>query len=121
MMNRMSAVALPARTRPGRRRTIGLLVALFVLWLAVGVARAPTIAAAAFNSLESPNLATDVTATPIPIVPPFFIVSTAGRVWLGPDVGSIHTLGYLSAQFFLVEPFTGWTINLSQLGLAPSA
>jgi hypothetical protein len=121
MMNRMSAVALPARPTWGRRRTIGLLVGLLVIWLVVGIIRAPRLAAAAFSSLEAPNAATDVMATPIPIVPPFFIVSTAGRVWLGPDVGSIHTSGYVSAQFFLVEPFTGWTINLSQLGLAPSA
>jgi hypothetical protein len=117
----MSAVALPTRTTSGRGRPVGLLVALLVLWLAGGIVRAPGLVAAAFSSLESPNPTTDVTATPIPVVPPFFIVSTTGRVWLGPDLGSTHTPASVSAQLSLVAPFTGWTINLSQLGLGPSA
>jgi hypothetical protein len=86
-----------------------------VLWLVVGILRSPSIGADAFAAFEAPRTISAATTTIFPGIPPFFIVQVQATVT---EPGGAS---YTSAQFLLVEPFTGWTLNISGVGLAPSA
>jgi hypothetical protein len=86
-------------------------VAVVALWVIVGLVRGPSLAAAAFAAFESPRT---VSVTQTTTIPPFLVQVQA-------TVTEPGGASYPSAQVFLVEPFTGWWVNLSQIGLAPSA
>ncbi len=104
--------AVPGTKSTGRRRrgTIAaLVVAAFVLWLIIGVVRAPSLGAAAFAAFEAPRTVSAIQTTSMPL-----IVSVQGTVTEATGTW------YTSSQIFLIEPLTGWWLNLSQLGIAPS-
>jgi hypothetical protein len=103
-------------TRVPRRRQVAFVApVLVVLWLVVGILRSPSIGADAFAAFEAPRTISAATTTIFPGIPPFFIVQVQATVT---EPGGAS---YTSAQFLLVEPFTGWTLNISGVGLAPSA
>ena len=111
----MQTVAPSAWSRPvrrGRGRAIALLVfALIALWVVAALLRGPTLAADAFAAFESPRA---VSATQTTTILPF-VVQVQGTVTEA--TGNWYT----SSQVFLIEPLTGWWLNLSQAGVAPSA
>ncbi len=100
---------------PRRRQVAFVALVLVALWLVVGFLRSPSIGADALAAFEAPRTISSATTTTFPAIPPFFIVQVQATVT---ETGGAS---YTSAQFFLVEPFTGWTLNLSGVGLAPSA
>jgi hypothetical protein len=113
----MATVARRTTSPPVPRRPQVALVALaFVaLWLVVGFVRGPAIGVDGLAAFEAPRTISAATTTTFPALPPFFIVQVQATVT---EPGGA---AYTSAQFLLVEPFTGWTVNLSGAGLAPSA
>lgn len=110
-----SSVA-PSPVRSTRRGRVALfIIAAIAAWLVVGFLRGPTIGADAYAASESGKRASHVQTTTFPAVPPFFLEQVEGTVT--ESTGAYYT----SVQFFIVEPITGWSINLSRAGLAPSA
>jgi hypothetical protein len=111
-MQTIAAGAWSKSTRRGRGRPIAVVVlAVVVLWLVVGLIRGPSLAAAAFAAFESPRTVSVIQTTTIP---PFVVQVEA-------TVTEPGGASYPSSQVFFIEPFTGWWVNLSQIGLAPSA
>ena len=110
-----ATLARRRETIPRRRRAALWAVGFVVLWLAIGFLRGPALGADAMAAFENPRLVTAVTTTTFPAIPPFMLVQVQATVT---EPGGAF---YTSAQLFLVEPFTGWTVNLSSVGLAPSA
>jgi hypothetical protein len=100
---------------PRRRHVAFVALVLVALWLAVGFLRSPSIGVDGLSAFETPRTISAATTTTFPAIPPFFIVQVQATVT---EPGGA---AYTSSQFLLVEPFTGWTINLSGAGLAPSA
>lgn len=96
-------------------RRVVVVLAMIVGWLVVGFVRAPGFAITAEAGFESPQVVSNVRTTTFPAIPPFMLVQVEAAV--GDPTGA----AYASSQVYLVEPFTGWSLNLSHLGLAPSA
>lgn len=99
-----------------RGRWIGVILAIVFAWLVIGFVRAPGIATSAEVAFESGQVA-GIKTTTFPALPPFMLVQVEAGV-VTPGGGDAT---YVSSQVYLVEPFTGWAINLSHLGFAPSA
>jgi hypothetical protein len=100
---------------PRRRQVALVALVLVALWLVIGFVRSPSIGVDGLATFEAPRTISAATTTTSPFIPPFFIVQIQATVT---EPGGA---AYTSAQFVLVEPFTGWTIDLSGAGLAPSA
>jgi hypothetical protein len=110
-MQTIAAGAWSGSARRWRRRQIAVVaVTVVAIWVLVGLVRGPSLAAAAFAAFESPRTVSVVQTTTIP---PFVVEVQA-------TVTEPRGASYPSAQVFFVEPFTGWWVNLSQIGLAPS-
>jgi hypothetical protein len=105
----------PSPTTASWMRRLGLLVAIVGAWLVVGFLRAPGLAANAETVFESPQVVSNIRTTTFPALPPFMVVQVEATI------GGPSGPAYASSQTYLIEPFTGWFVNLSHLGLAPSA
>lgn len=83
------------------------LIALVLLgaWLVAGFTRGPRLAAAAFAPSGALRV-DDLETTAVPFVPPFFLAHARGEAYEGARFWN------LEAQYFLVEPLSGWTIAL---------
>ncbi len=110
-----SGVREHPRAAFGRRAWIVLVVLVVIgLWLILGFARGPELATASFTAFEAHQV-DQVQATALPAIPPFFLAQVQGEIYLGDRMWSA------ASRFYLVEPVTGWTLDLSAMGLAPSA
>ena len=91
-----------------RRRTLAIVVAALVVWLAIGAIRAPSVARDYFAHAHG----TEATVSnvelrgAIPLVPPFWGVSVDGDVREPQMTGP----GYKSAMLLCIEPITGIVI-----------
>lgn len=103
------------RRRRRLLRDIGaVIVVLIAAWLVLGFVRAPGPADAAFGSAYPTYRIDQLETTTIPAVPPFFIVHVSGAIHTGERFWEPRD------QLFLVEPLTGWTINLSMAEPIPT-
>jgi hypothetical protein len=100
---------------PRRRQVALVALVLVALWLVVGFVRSTSIGMDGMATFKAPRTISVATTTTFPVISPFFVVQVEATVT---EPGGA---AYTSAQFVLVEPFTGWTIDLSGAGLAPSA
>lgn len=105
-MAALSPVAA-VRPHPWRRRILLTVLALVVLWLAVGFLRAPSVASDYLARMENPKGVGEVTTSAWRGIPPFWIVSVQGTITEPSGVT------YTAAQIVWVEPVTGWVLTFT--------
>lgn len=109
----MQSLAVATRTGPTPRRSrraIAYVLAIIVMYVLIGLVRGPALGTKAFADSEAPR---DVSAIHTTTLPPFIVTVTG-------TVTEAEGASYMSSQMFFVEPFSGWWLDLSQLGIAPA-
>jgi hypothetical protein len=83
-----------------------MLLAVVVLWVAVGFLRAPGIAQAYIAQMERPKQVSQVSTMVGPAIPPFWAVEVQARVTEATGTS------YTSARILWVEPITGFVLTM---------
>jgi hypothetical protein len=95
-----------ARPRSRLRRVLVAALVLVVLWVVLGVVRAPAVARDYYRSKQGGAQVTDIEQVVFPALPPFWGVSIRGTI-----TESTGT-SYPSVMLLWVEPFSGVVVPM---------
>ena len=96
----------PVRRGRRGRRVVGIVLLILVLWIVLGLVRAPGVARDYYLSKQGGAQVTNLEESISPAIPPFWGVNIQANI--GPTGAA-----YISAMYLWVEPFTGWIFSVA--------